>query len=373
MYRTFILPASILAATIIGAGMFALPYTFAKAGLGTGFFYLALFGGIFSILHLMYAEIGYANEGHHRLVGHAEKYLGRGGRYITAITSTLGMVFTLTIYLVLSMSFGTLLAPQIPDYAILIAFWVLGSIVIFWEVNMLARVESLITFGIMLIITTIAIAGFGNAGSSGVQSFSQEMMMLPFGAVLFSLAGRVAIPALAGYFKNNNLDVKNVRPAIIGGTLTPVVLYALFVVGVIGLSGEVSEDAVRGISATLHPILVWLTGLLGMLAIWSSYIVVGRDFRKSLEYDFGVPKTFKAIAVVGLPMLLYIGGFQNFLALVALAGSIFVGIESMLTVMIWKKARAHYHGPRILPRIPALMQYAIILVFLSGVVYEIIK
>ncbi len=375
MYRNFILPVSLLAGTIIGAGMFALPYSFEKAGIITGLLYVLLFGGVFTIIHPMYAEIGLRNKDHHRLVGHAEKYLGPLGRYITVITSVLGMLFALTIYLVLSLSFIHLMFPNAAEIYALLIFWCLGSLAIFLEVNNLALSEFIITVGMISII--MIITGVGLAQGEKIFELplvNTASLLVPLGAVLFSLSGRVAIPAVVGYFRKNNLDPKGIRPAIITGTMLPALFYFLFVIGILGLSSNVSEDAIKGIEGSVNPILMWLLGALGIISLWSSYIVIGRDLSKSLEYDFAIPKIFKISIVVFFPLLLYYAGFQSFVALVALAGSIFVGMESILVVAMWRKAQKEpYTGPVMIRKSYSILQYGIMLVFICGVVYEIIK
>ena len=69
MYKNFILPAGLLAETIIGAGMFALPYVFQKSGIGLGLFYLFFFGLVSILIHLMYADIILRTSENHRFAG----------------------------------------------------------------------------------------------------------------------------------------------------------------------------------------------------------------------------------------------------------------------------------------------------------------
>lgn len=168
--------------------------------------------------------------------------------------------------------------------------------------------------------------------------------------------------------------MEHARRAIIMGTIIPGIFYALFALGIVGLSGDVSEDAVTGIRNAVHPVLLLLVGILGLISLWSSYIVIGRDLKKSLEYDFQIPAWSKIIIVVAFPLLLYIAGFQSFLELVAIAGSVFVGLESILVVIMWKKARrTPYEGPIMIRALSPAAQYGIILVFVCGIVYEVVR
>ncbi len=128
MRKSIILPTGLLAATIIGAGIFALPYTFEKAGIITGLFYLVIFAGVFTLIHLMYADVIIKTEGFHRFVGYAEIYLGNIGKWLTVSVTVIGMIFVLVIYLILSISFINLI---VSDQAIINDFYKLLYILYF--------------------------------------------------------------------------------------------------------------------------------------------------------------------------------------------------------------------------------------------------
>ncbi len=158
MYKNIILPASLLAGTIIGAGVFALPFVFKEAGIVTGLFYLGFFSVCFTIIHLMYAEIILKTEGAHRFSGYAKIYLGNWGFWSAILMTIIGMILVLTIYLILSISFTNLIIPvqfNIFDSSKLLIFWLFGSAAIFLGIRQMAFWEFLITSSIVIIILII--------------------------------------------------------------------------------------------------------------------------------------------------------------------------------------------------------------------------
>ena len=182
LFKFLILPASLLAGTIIGAGIFALPYIFNKAGLMTGLFYLLIFSAVFALIHLLYADIIVRTRENRRFFGYAEIYLGNSGKWLAVLMTVVGMIFVLTVYLVLSVSFFNLLFPAFPDVYKILIFWLLGSLAIFWGVGRLAISEFLIVIGMVAII--LAIFGFGLAGFERVMAaplFNPGYLFLPFG------------------------------------------------------------------------------------------------------------------------------------------------------------------------------------------------
>lgn len=373
MFKQYILPASLLASTIIGAGMFALPYLFEKSGIVAGLFYLFFFGIVFTLLHLMYADIIVRTPENRRFSGYAKIYLGVFGFLPSILMAIFGAILALTIYLVLSVSFVNLIFPGAPDIYKILIFWALGSLAIFLEINGLAFAEFLIFLGMVLIISIVF--GFGLADFNKITSiplFDFKNSFLPFGAVLFSMYGRSAIPALLGYFRNNGQSPIKGKIPIILGSLIPAFVYAIFVFGILGLSEIVSEDSVSGLIGRLPATILRILGFLGIISLWSTYIVIGRDIKKSFEHDFSVHRIWSGLAVVVFPIVLYFLGFTDFLKLIEFAGSVFIGLEGIFIILMWRKASKIESENKFLIKLNPLIISSLLLVFAGGIVYKLV-
>jgi len=378
MYKNIILPASLLAGTIIGAGVFALPFVFEKAGIVTGLFYLGLFGAVLVFIHLMYADLILKTEegkNLHRFSGYAKIYLGNKGFWLSILMTIVGMLFTLTVYLILSISFINLIHPlvlSLSNTAKLLIFWFLGSVAIFLGIRRIAFSEFLITGGIIVII--LIILGYGLSHWERIALipvFNLQNIFLPYGAVLFALSGRVAIPAVISYFQKIRRPLIEVKKPIILGTLLPALVYLLFVFGIWGLSNVVSEDAVSGLIGQIPQGILTLVGILGLISLWSSYIVVGLDVENSLKFDLKFPKILAGFIVVALPLFLYFLGFQNFLNLVSMVGGIFIALEGIFIVLMWLKASKLKARETIFRKLSPSITYILILIFVIGIIYEL--
>src|SRR3989338_580241 len=86
-YKTTLLPASILIGTIIGAGMFSLPFIFKATGLATSFFFFFFLGLVYTGLYYFFADLILRTSGAHRIVGLAKIYLGKPGFWLTVLSS----------------------------------------------------------------------------------------------------------------------------------------------------------------------------------------------------------------------------------------------------------------------------------------------
>jgi len=378
MYKNTILPASLLAGTIIGAGVFALPFVFQKAGIVTGLFYLSLFGAVFVFIHLMYADLILKTEegkNLHRFSGYTKIYLGNKGFWLSILMTIVGMLFTLTVYLILSISFINLIHPlvlSLSNTVKLLIFWFLGSVAIFLGIRRIAFSEFLITGGIFAII--LIILGYGLSHWKRivlVPVFNLQNIFLPYGAALFALSGRVAIPAVISYFQKIRRPLIEVKKPIILGTLLPALVYLLFVFGIWGLSNVVSEDAVSGLIGQIPQEILTLIGIFGLISLWSSYIVIGLDLESSLKFDLKFPKILAGFIVVAFPLFLYFLGFQNFLNLVSMVGGIFIALEGIFIVLMWLKASKLKARETIFRKLSPSITYILILIFVIGIIYEL--
>jgi len=392
IFRTYLLPAAIVSGTVIGAGMFSLPYVFYHSGWSLGVFYFLLFSAAFSLIHLMYADIILRTDRRPKFIGFAKEFLGDWALWPAGLMTTVGMVLILTVYLVLSLSFGALLFPKGLGIYALLGLWLLGSLGMFLDIKKLALSEFFITGSMLVIIVITFFAGAKNFFSapnflnplasnalgtpvswSGFLSTSPlAALLLPIGPVLFSLSGRPAVPSAIEYALKNELPLRALRKIIILGTLVPATAYLLFIVGALGLSGVVSEDAVSGMALAPAPLLS-LLGLLGLIAVFSTYVVIGKSVKDILEADLGYPPLPSGVFIVAAPILLYLAGLSDFLGLVSLVGGVFLAFESIFIVFIWRRLDG-LGSPRILlPRLARKFSYPLASVFIIGFIYGVIK
>lgn len=341
IYRSLLLPIGLLAGTIIGAGVFALPYVFSRAGLTLGFFYLIVAFGVSVVAHLFYADVILRTSGAHRFSGYVRIYLGRLAQLFAIWSTIVAAIVVLTIYLILSVRFVHLIAANVATENAIVVFWFLGSLGIFLRLKRLAAIEFFITIGIVAILLALFLFGLPAIGAllSVVRVEQIFFTLLPLAPILFALSGRVAIPQLVRYVRDRHLQTVTQRRVlsrtIIWGTLLPAILYALFILSIVTLSPVVSDDAVTGVAAFLPLWLVRGVGILGLLSLFSSYIVVGRDVYESLMYDMQIRKFLSGILIFFLPLALYLVGADDFIQLVTIAGGVFLALEGVMIVVMW--------------------------------------
>lgn len=358
--KNSLLSIGLLAGTIIGAGVFALPYVVKTAGFSSGLFYLALGAAVYVIVYQMYAQVILKTPGSHRFVGYAEIYLGKSASFITVLISVVQVIFVLTIYLILSQSFANLITSFGAGVEKMIVFWVIGSAIIFLGIRKIAWIESLVTAGIIAVIFAVFIFALasGKFFTDGAFLPNWSSFLFPLGPILFSLAGRQAIPDVV------RLD-GNYKKTIFWGVFISALVYLLFILSVLALSPAVTEDAVSGLNGNVPGFLfLGMIGFFGVLSLLSSYGTIGRDVYETLEFDLRLPFWLRFSLVVFGPIALYFAGLQDFIELVGIVGGVFLSLEGILIVWMWLKATGRKLS------LPVILLGSI---FLVALIYEIIK
>ena len=105
----------------------------------------------------------------------------------------------------------------------------------------------------------------------------------------------------------------------------------------------------------------------------STYIVIGRDVRKILETDLKLPDLTSRVLVFLAPLGLYLAGFTNFLSLIKLIGGVFIGLESILVILIWQKLQKQNSESVVFKKLNPLIPYLLLLIFAFGIIVEVIS
>jgi hypothetical protein len=285
----------------------------------------------------MYAELVLLHPGKHQFFYFAEQYLPRGISRIVALLVLVEFVFILTIYLILAPAFAALIFGMKGVTAAII-LWALGSVFMFAKLSFQGIAE-LIGIGCILIIVGVVLAVGGTATLQvpAVGRLTLANFFLPFGPLFFSLAGRPAIHGVVAEHRRAGKKNFSLTRAIFWGTLLPAVIYGIFVISVLRLNPNVSPEALNSLQF-LHTGISFLLGFMGLIALWTSYFVIGANVRDILAFDFRLPPRLAyAFAAFG-PLVLYALGSKNFLGTLSFVGSVFLGLDGIFVVFMWQRA-----------------------------------
>lgn len=374
----FINALSMLIGTIIGAGIFGLPYVAAKTGFMPVVVYLIALAAIITLMHLLYGEVVLRTQGKHRLVGYAEIYLGKWGKKAATISVILGSYAALLIYIILSGVFlfgflGDALGGSPAFYSIIIFF--ASFIFIAGGIKIVSWIESFLSF---LLIAAILIFLAKGSFLINVSNFSLaadwSQFFLPYGVLLFALTGGSIIPDLAAVLDD---DERRLKKTIVLGTVIPAIIYLLFIAVVFGITGEATTpDAISGLAKAYGDGFVKIGALVGFLAVITSLLAFGVNLKKTFQYDYKFSQTLSLALTLFVPFAIFLTGFNDFIRVIGFSGAVAGGIDGILILLMYQKADRGGAGDRkpeydISTSKP--LEYFLMIVFALGIVYTILN
>jgi len=373
--KKFFLALAVLLGTIVGAGIFGLPFAISKSGVIPGFFYFFILGLAILLLHLMFGETVLRTKGNMRLSGYSEKYLGRNGKFMVTISTVIGITGSLLAYIILGGNFLKIIFSPLlnlsPFYFGLI-FWVILVFFIFKGIKVIAPAAvftNVAFFVIVFIVISVLLPKFS---VNNLQFINSDSFFLPYGIIMFSLTGFAAIPELADILKTSE-ERKKVKKVIITSSIVSIVLYLIFSLGVVGVSnGRTSEEALSGLAPFLGQKIITMGALLGVITIADSFLILCLYFRNTLIYDYHIPKLASSSIASFLPLLLFLK-FRGFAQVVGFAGTVLGTIEGIIILLLFRKAKKlGDRTPEYSLNVPNFVIFLLIIIFILGMSFELL-
>jgi len=347
-FRQFFKIAAVVAAATIGSGVFALPYVIVRAGWLVVIFYFIAFIAVISAAHALYLKTLQSVGEKERLLGLSRKYLGTAGFWTGFIAIVIGLLLSFAAYLILGPQFVRLVFPAVPPAAALAVFWFIIAVPVFLGDGSAVNLEEFGIFLVSAVIIFVFISGHPLRAFLNVPPANLHYFFLPLGVVLFALAGWTGIePAYDASFRKESVLSGKVKPksgksvwvAIAFGTVLAAALYFLFAMGILGSAPQVTTDTISGLANWPF----WkrdIIAVVGLFAIWTVSVPLTRELRNALEKDLRWNSLFARFAIVGVPLAAVILGFNDFLAVVSVAGGLFLSTQYILIVFIGLRALA---------------------------------
>lgn len=367
---------SVFVGTTVGAGIFGLPYVISKSGIIPGLFYFLILGGAMFLMSLFLGEIVLRTKEKHRLPGFAKKYLGKNGEIIVTIAKVIGLTGALLAYIILGGSFLEILfSPliSVSSFYFSLFFWAALVYFIFRGIKLIAPIEILtnsIFFIIIFIVFCFALPKIDFQNFIPFTNFSD--IFLPYGVILFSLMGLSAVPEIIEILKTTE-EKKNFKKVISLSFFVIIFLYALFILAVIGVTGgRVTSDALEGLVPFLGPNIIFLVILAAIITLADSFFVIALNLRNVLIYDFKTPKRIAASFTCGIPLFLFLIGFQSFIGTIGFIGTLIGVLEGIAIILIFKKTKKlGDREPEYSLKVPSVLLYGLMAIFILGAISQI--
>ena len=329
--------AAILAAATLGDGVFALPFVFIQSGWLLSILYLLALATIVVTAHVVYLKTLEKVDEKERLLGLARKYFGEKGFWVGFVAIVVGLLLTLVVYLILGAQFIKILFPSALPGGPLLVFWMLATLLVFASDRHIVGLELVGVFCTSCIIILIFVTALPNVTFAGIQAITGKNLFLPFGVILFELAGWTGIEPAYETRKRSGRKYDPWR-ALALGTFAAAALSLMFIAGVLGSSSShITPDTISGLSD--WPL--WkrdALALLGLCAVSTVFMPIAREIKNSLEKDLRWNKHYSRGLIILAPVACILLGLNNFLVVVGLVGGVFLSTQYLLIISVGRRA-----------------------------------
>ena len=354
----------LVAGTMIGAGMLAMPLT--SAGIGFGFTLVLLLGlwALLTFSALLFVELYQTAESDAGIGTLAEQYFGKAGRIIATAVLIIFLYALIAAYI---SGGGSLLKDLFPEsfgdkVSILLFTVIFGSFIVIGthivdKINRVLFFVMLAAFAVVLSLMLPEIK-FDNLMATPIDN----ALIISASPVFFTAFGfHGSIPSLNKYLDGN---VKALRISILVGSAITLCAYILWQMSTHGLLTQneflqilKEDDTLNGlVKATLaitgSNVIAGAVKLFSTLALVTSFLGVGLGLLECIEdllkqsFNISAERISLGLMTFIPPLVFALFYPEGFILALGYAGQMFAFYAVVLPVsLVWKARRAHSNLP----------------------------
>jgi len=375
MYRknTFWHSVLPLVGSVIGVGIFGLPYVFARSGYLVGLGYIAVLALVNMAVLLAYAEIITKTKGHSRLTGITRKYLGEKWSWVATLLAFGASWGAMIAYVIIGGGFlHTLLEPIFGGGLALyqLAFFTVSAFLLIGGLGFISRLEMFFVIFLLLVLFLISTGSLPHVDIENLKYVNLEYVFSPFGVVLFAFGGLAAIPEMADILGRQK---RKLHSAIIVGISSITVIYVLFVTVVVGVSGRLtSQEAISGLGHYVGDWVLITGSIVGLISVFTSFLILGISLMDTMVYDYKWRYMKSWLLVVSVPLAIYLAGARSFISVIGYTGGVLGSLMGILVIYIYIKAKEHSSLPKRSLQFPMWILYISFAVYALGFIITVL-
>ncbi len=373
----FLKSLSVFLGTVVGVGIFGLPFAALKSGFFVilGYFFFMTF--IAMVIHFLFGIVTVETEEKYRLPGYVGKYLGEKWKKVSFLITGTGLLGALLAYLIIGGQFlNSIFQPYLGGNSIIYTFlfFSFGAYLVFRDIRSISEIEIILLIVFLLIIFSLFIKSYTFINPENLKNIHLENFAFPFGLVLFSLWGTSIVPELKEMIKDSLANKEKtefyLKIVISSGLILSAFIYLFFVYIILGVSGsKTSTDAMSGLANVLgsNSDIIKIGFIFGVICSFTSFLSVALTLKKTFWFDFHLSKNFSWFLSCFLPLFLFILGARQFIKVISFSGAIAVGSEGIIIIFLYKK----FLEKKFKKQMPKAF-YLLIPIFILGIILEII-
>lgn len=371
--QLFIRSIQPLVGSVIGVGIFGLPFVFAQAGIGIALIHLVVLAVVNGTLLLVYADIIRNTKGNPRLTGLVRRYLGNGWSHLATVSLFGGSWGALVAYIIVGGEFlHALFAPLIGGglFTYQMVFYAGCALLVIGGIGFISRLEVAFVMTLLAMLALIMIGSVPHVDVSNFAHVDTENWFLPFGVVLFAFGGIAAVPEMAHVLGRQK--GRYLRPAIITGMVVVSIVYLLFSSIVTGVTGtNTTDEAILGLGAAVGDWALVLGAMIGLFSVFTSFLILAVSIMDTMIYDYKWRYLQGWALSVTVPLVIFLLGARSFIGVIGFTGGVLGSFIGLLVLYTYTKAKKDVCTPKRCLSIPNWILGICALVFSFGIVLTI--
>ncbi|MBU1126493.1 hypothetical protein KJ758_02680 [Patescibacteria group bacterium] len=355
--------------SVIGVGIFGLPYVFAQSGFLIGVLHLIVLASVNGVVLLTHSDIIMNTKGHSRFTGIVQKYLGSHWSWLVTVLMFGGAWGAMVAYIIIGGEFLKALTSFIldwPTFTFQLIFFSISALLLIGGLGFISKLERIFVVFLLFIIIIILAGAAPHAELINLQTVHPNNWFLPFGVVLFAFGGLAAVPEMADVLGKQKYLLR--RALLIGIAIVSLV-YVSFAGVIVAVTGDgTSQEGVLGLGAHVGNWIVLAGSVVGLFAVFTSFLILGISVTDTLVYDFKQRYMLSWLVAVLVPFIIFLVGARDFIGVIGFTGAVLGGATGILALYTYWKAKSHACTPKRCLQIPGWIIVLTGLVLLFGVV-----
>lgn len=368
------LGASPLIGTVVGVGIFGLPYVFSQAGYVFGLIQLIIVAALSLLTFYIYADLLAINRGHVRFVAVVSNQLGPFGRFMATVSYYGSMWGALLAYIIIGGQFlANVLNPLLrgEDFVYQVLFWLSASVCMVGGSLFVRQLQRLLIPVFFIMIAALTLFALPHLDIDYLAVMNPERVFLPFGALIFAFSGFSAVPESRDALGRRKTFI---RPALLLGVTLVGVLYALFTFAIVGMTGPfTSPQSVDGLRLAVGPWLSIFVSVIGLCTVFTAFVSVGNALMNSLIYDYRGRYLSSWWLTVTMPLCLFLFGARDFIDVIGTTGGLLGGLSGIVLLVAYERARLTAQLPKRALAIPQGLVALSFVVFAAMIILTIVE
>ncbi|GBD34611.1 hypothetical protein HRbin35_00347 [bacterium HR35] len=352
----------IFLSTIIGLGVFVLPYAFLQGKLWF-IFWLGFWFIVFYIIHLIFAEIIFQTKEKHNLPGLAAIYLHPNLKHLVWIFDYFGMMGVFWIYLLsLEKFWGTIFPDK--TFLVKLIFVFFNLFFITKNLKIFAGFETILGISIIFLFLIIS---FWFGIKADINNFTnlfnfQGDFFLPYGVLLFAFSGISAVPLVFDLVGKEKEKFRKINLFSLVLVTSIYLFYSLSIIGFLGnKTSEISLDV-------LKPFIPLPLFLFILILVTFNIMLVDLAFylKRGLQADYGLSERRTNLILIFSILLLLFLPANSLIKIISLISDVFLGFNLLILNLIYLKLKEKKFFI-----FPKFLIIFISLILFLGMIYEI--